>query len=30
MVRKKLFIRLFRLAGSAPEPVTYEFEGDVF
>ena len=30
MVRKKLFIRFFRLAGSAPEPVTYEFEGDVF
>jgi hypothetical protein len=30
MVRKKLFIRVFRLAGSAPEPVTYEFEGDVF
>ena len=30
MVRKKLFIRLFRLAGSAPKPVTYEFEGDVF
>lgn len=29
MVRKKWFIRLFRLAGSAPEPVTYEFEGDV-
>ena len=30
MVRKKWFIRLFRLAGHAPEPVTYEFEGDVF
>lgn len=29
LVRKKWFIRLFRLAGSAPEPVTYEFEGDV-
>jgi hypothetical protein len=29
MVRKKWFIRLFRLAGHAPEPVTYEFEGDV-
>jgi hypothetical protein len=29
MVRKKWFIRLFRLAGHAPEPVIYEFEGDV-
>ncbi len=29
MVRKKWFMRFFRLAGSAPEPVTYEFEGDV-
>jgi hypothetical protein len=29
MVRKKWFIRLFRLAGHAPEPITYEFEGDV-
>ena len=29
MVRKKWFIRIFRLAGHAPEPVTYEFEGDV-
>lgn len=29
MVRKKWFIQLFRLAGRAPEPVTYEFEGDV-
>ena len=29
MVRKKWFIRAFRLAGHAPEPVTYEFEGDV-
>lgn len=29
LVRKKWFIRIFRLAGSAPEPVTYEFEGDV-
>jgi hypothetical protein len=28
-VRKKWFIRVFRLAGHAPEPVTYEFEGDV-
>ena len=29
MVRKRWFMRFFRLAGSAPEPVTYEFEGDV-
>ena len=29
MVRKKWFIRVFRLAGHAPEPVTYEFEADV-
>jgi cell division protein FtsB len=29
LVRRKWFIRLFRLAGTAPEPVTYEFEGDV-
>lgn len=29
MVRKKWVIRFFRLAGHAPEPVTYEFEGDV-
>jgi hypothetical protein len=29
MVRKKVMIRLFRLAGSAPLPVVYEFEGDV-
>jgi hypothetical protein len=29
LVRKKLIIRIFRLAGTAPEPVTYEFEGDV-
>lgn len=29
MVRRKWFMRFFRLAGSAPEPVTYEFEGDV-
>ena len=29
MVRKKMMIRLFRLAGSAPLPVVYEFEGDV-
>lgn len=30
MVRKKFLIRLFRLAGHAPAPVVYEFEGDVF
>jgi hypothetical protein len=30
MVRKKTVIRIFRLAGHAPEPVIYEFEGDVF
>jgi len=29
LVRKKTINRLFRLAGTAPEPVTYEFEGDV-
>jgi len=29
LVRKKLINRLFRLVGTAPEPVTYEFEGDV-
>ena len=29
MVRRKTFVRLFRLAGSAPLPVTYEFEADV-
>ena len=28
MVRRKLGIRLFRLAGTAPLPVTYEFEFD--
>jgi hypothetical protein len=28
-VRKKVFIRLFRLAGKAPLPVRYEFEDDV-
>ena len=28
-VRKKLIIRLFRLSGHAPLPVTYEFEADV-
>jgi hypothetical protein len=30
MVRKKFLIRIFRLAGHAPEPMVYEFEGDVF
>ena len=29
MVRRRWFMRFFRLAGNAPEPVTYEFEGDV-
>ena len=29
MVRAKPVIRLFRLAGNAPEPVVYEFEDDV-
>lgn len=29
MVRKKLVFRFFRLAGTAPLPVTYEFETDV-
>ena len=29
MVRAKLVFRIFRLAGSAPLPVTYEFEADV-
>jgi len=29
MVRKKLLVRTFRLAGTAPLPVTYEFESDV-
>jgi hypothetical protein len=29
MVRKRWFMSFFRLAGNAPEPVTYEFEGDV-
>ena len=28
-VRKKIFIRLFRLAGKAPLPVRYAFEDDV-
>ena len=29
LVREKWFMQLFRLAGTAPEPVIYEFEGDV-
>ena len=29
MVRSKFIVRLFRLAGTAPLPVTYEFESDV-
>ena len=29
MVRKKFVVRVFRLAGTAPLPVTYEFESDV-
>ena len=29
MVRAKPIIRLFRLAGNAPEPIVYEFEDDV-
>lgn len=29
MVRSKLMVRLFRLAGTAPLPITYEFESDV-
>ena len=29
MVRAKPVIRLFRLAGNAPEPIVYEFEDDV-
>ena len=29
LVRRKLIVRLFRLAGTAPLPVTYEFESDV-
>ena len=29
MVRAQPIIRLFRLAGNAPEPVVYEFEDDV-
>jgi len=29
MVRQKSIVRIFRLAGTAPLPVTYEFEADV-
>ena len=29
MVRRKFIVRIFRLAGTAPLPVTYEFESDV-
>ena len=29
MVRAKLIVRIFRLAGTAPLPITYEFESDV-
>ena len=29
MVRRKVIVKLFRLAGTAPLPVTYEFESDV-
>ena len=29
MVRSKFIVRLFRLAGTAPLPITYEFETDV-
>ena len=29
MVRHKFLVRVFRLAGTAPLPVTYEFESDV-
>ena len=29
LIRSKSIIRIFRLAGSAPLPVTYEFEADV-
>ncbi len=29
MVRSKFVVRLFRLAGTAPLPITYEFETDV-
>jgi hypothetical protein len=29
LVRRKFIVRLFRLAGTAPLPITYEFESDV-
>ena len=29
LVRSKFIVRLFRLAGTAPLPITYEFESDV-
>lgn len=29
MVRRKFIVKTFRLAGTAPLPVTYEFESDV-
>jgi hypothetical protein len=29
MVRSKVIVRIFRLAGTAPLPITYEFESDV-
>jgi len=29
LVRSKLIVRIFRLAGTAPLPITYEFESDV-
>jgi hypothetical protein len=29
MVRRKVIVRVFRLAGTAPLPITYEFESDV-
>lgn len=29
MVRRKFIVKLFRLAGTAPLPITYEFESDV-
>ncbi len=28
LIRRKLVFRIFRLAGTAPLPVTYEFEAD--
>lgn len=29
MVRRKFIVKIFRLAGTAPLPITYEFESDV-